>query len=116
MNNKKTYVRRRTDKLSDHIEHAKDPWSVASKRKLKASMRHKIKRTFVPLLDALDKEKADGNIDSETHKRLRAKALNAGNDQIRNMELEIDNRYNVEALNYHIEFRVIQPEEHEDAG
>jgi hypothetical protein len=113
---KKRYVRKRVDKLSDHIEKKTDPWSVASKRKLKASMRHKIKRTFVPLLDAIDKEKADGKIDSATHRRLRSKALNSGNDQIRNMEMEIDSRYNVEALNYHIEFKVIQPEEHEDAG
>lgn len=113
---KKTYVRRRKGKLSDHIEHNKDDWWIASKRKLKNSMRHKIKRTFVAMLDALDEEKSNGSIDEATYKTLRSCALNAGNDQIRNMEIEIDNRYNVEALNYHIEFRVIQPGEHENAG
>lgn len=113
---KKTYVRRRKGKLSDHIEHNTDDWWVASKRKLKNSMRHKIKRTFVAVLDALDTEKANGTMDEATYKKLRSVALNAGNDQIRNMEIELDTRYNVEALNYHIEFRVMDPEEHGNAG
>lgn len=112
----KIYKRKRKGKLSDHIEHNTDDWWVASKRKLKNSMKHKIKRTFVPILDALDKEKSEGKIDDATYKRLRSCALNAGNDQIRNMEIEIDNRYNIEALNYHIQFRVMQPGEHENAG
>ncbi len=113
---KKTYVRRRKGKLSDHVEHNNDDWYKASKRKLKASMRHKIKRTFVPVLDALDEERKSGNITEEMYKRMRSCALNAGNDQIRKMEIELDERYNVEALNYHIQFRVMQPEEHENAG
>lgn len=107
MTDKKIYRRKRTDKLSDHIEKKDDPWSVASKRKLKASVRHKMRRIFVPILDALDKERDSGNIDDETRKRLRSRILNIGNDQVRNMEVELDARYNVEALNYHVEFKVI---------
>jgi len=67
------------------------------KRKMKIQMRG--------VLDTLDIEKANGNIDYRTHKRIRSKVLNVGNDQIRNMEAELDSRYNIEALNYRIEFR-----------
>lgn len=112
----KRYVRKRTDKLSDHVDKKTDSWSRASKRKLKASMRHKLKRTFVGALDALDIEKSNGKLSEEIYRRLRSKILNLGNDQIRNMEMEIEDRYNVEALNYHVKFRVIQPEEQENAG
>lgn len=110
------YVRRRTDKLSDHIEHNTNPWYIASKRKLKSSVRHKMKRIFVGILDALDKEKENGQIDSEVYRRLRSRVLNAGNDQIRNMEIELDERYNIEALNYHIQMKVVRPEEKNNAG
>jgi hypothetical protein len=95
------------DKLSNHIKLAEDNWSIGSKKKLKVSMRHKMKKIFVGILDVLDKEKLNGNIDEDTHKRVRSRVLNIGNEQIRNMELELDARYNIEALNYHIEFKVV---------
>ena len=98
------------DKLSNHIDLKTDNWSVGSKKKLKVSIKHKMKRIFVPMLDLLDKELADGNINDETFQRLRKRILNIGNDQIRNMEMEMDARYNIEALNYHIEFKVIGEE------
>jgi len=98
------------EKLSDHIDIKTDNWSVGSKKKLKVSMRHKMKRIFVSILELLDKEHEVGNIDTKTHKRLRSRILNIGNDQIRHMETELDSRYNVEALNYHVEFKVIGPD------
>jgi hypothetical protein len=100
-------VVRRTgkEKLSDHIKIKEDNWSIASKNKLKASMRHKMNRIFVGILELLDKEKASGNIDRETGKRMRNRILGIGNDEVRSMETELDARYNIEALNYQIEFR-----------
>ena len=93
-------------RLGKHIERNTDNWSMGSKKKLGASIRHKMKRIYVGILDALDKERISGNIDEDSAARLRSKILNIGNDQIRNIELELD-RYNVEALNYHIDFKVI---------
>lgn len=95
------------EKLSDHIDIKDDNWSIASKNKLKASMRHKMRRIFVGILGELDTEKANGTIDSDTHRRLRSKILGIGNDQVRHMEAELDSRYNIEALNYHIQFKVV---------
>lgn len=106
MDGRRIYVRQRKEKLSDHIELKEDSWSKASKRKLKNFTAQKMRRIFVSILEALDNEKGSGNINSTTHKRLRSKILNIGNDQIRNMNIELDTRYNVEALNYHIEFLV----------
>jgi len=99
------------EKLSDHVEIKKDAWSAASRKKLKASMRHKMRRIFVDTLKELDLEKAHGSIDNSTHKRLRSRILGFGNDQIRHMEAELDCRYNVEALNYHIQFKIIPGKE-----
>jgi len=107
MTERRFYVRKRNDKLSDHLETKQDSWSVASKRKLKASIRHKIKKVFVGILDELDKELEGGFLTDGIYQRLRAKTLNLGNEQVRLMENEIDNRYNVEALNYHVEFKVL---------
>jgi len=45
------------EKLSDHIDIKEDNWSVGSKKKLKVSMRHKMKRIFVGILDMLDNER-----------------------------------------------------------
>ena len=98
----------RRGRLSQHIEIKRDNWSVGSKKKLKASMRHKMRRIFVGVLDALDRERSEGLIDTETAARLRSKILNIANDQIRNMEMEIEERYNVEAVNYHVDFKVIK--------
>lgn len=95
------------DRLSNHINLATDNWSVGSKKKLKASMRHKMKKIYVGILDSLDKEKLSGNIDEETFRRIRSRVLNIGNEQIRNMEAELDARYNIEALAYHVEFKVV---------
>jgi hypothetical protein len=95
------------EKLSDHIKVKDDNWSIASKNKLKASMRHKMRRIFVGVLKELDLEKAHGNISEDTHRRLRSKVLGIGNDGVRNMEAELDSRYNIEALNYHIQFKVM---------
>jgi len=93
-------------RLGKHKEVKTDNWSVGSKKKLVASTRHKMKRIYVGVLDALDKELSDGNIDKETFQRVRSKILNIGNDQIRNMELELQ-RYNVEFVAYHVDFKVI---------
>jgi len=97
------------EKLSDHIDIKEDNWSVGSKKKLKVSMRHKMKRIFVGILDMLDNERELGNINisPKDFKRVRSRILSIGNDQIRHMEEEIDARYNVEALNYHVQFKVI---------
>ncbi len=94
-------------RLGKHIEHKRDNWHDKSKKKLKASIRHKMKRIYVGILDSLDKERADGKLDESTFKKLRSKILNMGNDQIRNMESELDNQYNIEFLNYHIDFKII---------
>lgn len=106
-------MRERQGRLGRHVEKKTDNWSVGSKKKLKASMRHKMRRIYVGILDALDREKADGRIDGEAAARLRSKILNIGNDQIRNMEMELEDRYNVEAINYHINFKVIGKDEYE---
>ncbi len=95
------------EKLSDHIKIKDDNWSIASKNKLKASMRHKMRRIFVGILKELDIEKAHGIISKDTHKRLRSKILGIGNDEVRNMEAELDSRYNVEFINYHVQFKII---------
>lgn len=94
-------------RLGKHTEKKTDNWSVGSKKKLKASMRHKMKRIFVGILEALDNERLNGHIDDEVADRLRGKILNIGNDQIRNMEAEIEERYNVEFLSYHIDFKIL---------
>jgi len=109
--NRPVYIRKRKGKLSDHIELSDDPWYLASKRKLKASVEHKMKRIFVGILEILDNEKSSGNISDDTFKGLRQKILNIGNDQVRNMRIELDGRYNVESLNYHVELKVVQQEE-----
>jgi len=93
-------------RLSQHIEIMNDSWSLASKKKLDASICHKMKRIYVGILDSLDKELTDGTIDEEAFDRLMSKILNIGNDQIRNMKLELQ-RYNIEFVNYHIEFKII---------
>lgn len=95
------------EKLSDHVDLKNDNWSIASKNKLKASMRHKMSRIYVGILEVLDKEHTSGNIDEATRRRMRNRILGIGNDEIRSMETELDSRYNVEALNYHIQFKVI---------
>ena len=98
------------EKLSDHITIKEDNWSIASKNKLKASMRHKMKKIFVGFLGDLDKELERGTISKETFSRLRSKVLGKGNDEVRHMEDELDARYNVESINYHVEFRVMGAE------
>lgn len=99
------------EKLSDHIKLKEDNWSLGSKSKLKASMRHKMRKIFVGILATLDKEKERGIISRDTHSRLRSQILGIGNDEVRHMEAELDARYNVEALNYHIQFKIIPGEE-----
>lgn len=94
--------------LKDHIEKKEDSYSKGSRQKLKAAMRHKIKRTFVGCLDALEKELGisdNDRVDNEMFKRLRSKILSIGNDQIRNMELELE-KYNIEFIPYHVTFTV----------
>ena len=94
-------------RLGKHIDKKENNWFDKSKKKLKASIRHKMKRIYVGVLDSLDKERADGKMDDATFRKLRSKILNMGNDQIRNMESELDNQYNIEFLNYHIDFKII---------
>jgi hypothetical protein len=91
-------------RLGKHIEIKTDSWSVGSKKKLSKAVEHKMKRIYVALLDALDKEVTEGKITKDCSNRLRSKILNIGNDQIRNMNLELD-KYNVEFIAYHYEFK-----------
>ena len=87
--------------LEKHTEKKIDNYSIGSRQKLKAAMRHKIKRTFVAALDAIETElHADEN---DRFKRIRGKILSAGNDQVRNMEIELE-RYNIEFIPYQIKF------------
>jgi len=97
-------------RLSRHVEKKETNWHISSKKKLKASQEHKMKRIYVGILDLLDLEEKSGNMDSERKTALRSKILNIGNDQIRNMRKEIDDRYNVEFIPYHMEFKVIPVE------
>ncbi len=90
-------------RLGKHIEKKTDNYSIGSKEKLKASMRHKIKKTFVGCLDALELELSRS--DPELFNKLRKKILSLGNDQIRNMETEMD-KYNIEFIAYHVELEV----------
>lgn len=94
-------------RLSQHLEKKEDNWSKGSKKKLRASIEHKMKRIFVGILDLLDKEQLSGNISKEVHSELRSKILNIGNDQVRNMRKELDERYNIEFIPYHIVLPVI---------
>lgn len=89
-------------RLSKHIEKKEDNWSVGSRKKLKASIGHKMNRIFVGILNLLDEEKEYGNISDKVHSGLRSKILNIGNDQVRNMKKELDDRYNVEFIPYNI--------------
>lgn len=99
-------------RLSKHIEKKTDNYSVGSREKLKASIRHKIRRTFVGALDVLEKELASLGIakDSDTFKSMRKKILSIGNDQVRNMEVELE-KYNIEFIPYHIELTALTPEQ-----
>lgn len=99
-------------RLEKHTEKLTDNYSVGSKEKLKASVRHKIRRTFVGCLDILEKELMALGIDkeSETFKSIRKKILSVGNDQVRNMEAELE-KYNIEFIPYHITLKVLSPEQ-----
>jgi hypothetical protein len=85
--------------LEKHTEKKQDNYSIGSRQKLKAAMRHKIKRTFVAALDAVETELRPEERDR--FKRIRGKILSAGNDQVRNMEIELE-RYNIEFIPYQI--------------
>lgn len=87
-------------RLGKHTEKKEDLYSMGSKKKLKASVEHKMKRIYVGILDALEKEKISGNIDEDMFNCLRSRILNLGNDQIRNMRKELDERYNIEFVPY----------------
>ncbi len=91
--------------LEKHIEKKIDNYSIGSRQKLKAAMRHKVKRTFVGALDAIEKELGvpASKENEELFKKLRSKILSIGNDQIRNMEVELE-RYNIEFIPYHVKF------------
>lgn len=94
-------------RLSKHLDKKTDNYSIASRKKLRAAINHKIKRIFVGCLDAVEKElgisSTSSGDDAEAFRKLRSKILSIGNDQIRNMETELE-RYNVEFIPYHIEF------------
>jgi len=87
--------------LEKHTEKKEDNYSKGSRQKLKAAMRHKIKRTFVESLIAIEDEFSDD--EQERFKRIRSKILSVGNNQIRNMEIELE-RYNIEFIPYQIRF------------
>lgn len=86
-------------RLEKHAEKKEDNYSKGSRQKLKAAMRHKLKRTFVGALDAVESELRPD--EKERFKRIRSKILSIGNDQIRNMEIELE-RYNIEFIPYQI--------------
>lgn len=88
--------------LKEHINKKNDNYSKGSRKKLAAAISNKIKRTFVGCLDVVERELGE---DSEEFKRIRRKILGIGNDQIRNMQLELE-KYNVEFIPYHIEMKV----------
>lgn len=85
--------------LEKHTEKRTDNYSIGSRQKLKAAMRHKLKRTFVGALSAVEGELSPA--EKERFKRVRSKILSIGNDQIRNMEIELE-RYNIEFIPYQI--------------
>ena len=87
-------------RLGKHIEKKEENYYKGSREKLKASMRHKIKRTFVGALDAVEKEIDD----KELFRKIRSRILSIGNDQIRNMEMELE-KYNVEFIPYQVTFK-----------
>lgn len=89
-------------RLGKHTERKTDNYSIGSKKKLKASVEHRMKRIYVGVLDALEKEKLSGNISEDVFGILRSKILNIGNDQIRNMKKDLDDKYNVEFLTYQL--------------
>lgn len=95
--------------LRDHLDKKTDKYWVGSKEKLKSAMKHKIKRTFVGSLEILESELRN---QPELYKRVRAKILSLGNDQVRNMEVELE-KYNIEFIPYHIEFRSIKEKDDE---
>jgi len=100
--------------LREHTEKKADRWSVGSKEKLKASIRHKLKRVFVGCLDVIEKElrvgMPDNDDNEEKFRRMRNKILGVGNDQIRNMELELEERYNIEFIPYEIRLEPLRGE------
>ena len=94
-------------RLGNHVEKKMDNWSDKSRKKLAASMRYKMKKIYLGILESIEKEKYEGRIDEATCKTLRARALNLGNDNIRTMEMELEHKYNIEYINYHINFKII---------
>lgn len=96
--------------LREHRDKKTDKYFVGSREKLKAAMRHKIKRTFVGALDAVERELSNWDFSKEEKERflssIRKRILGNGNDQLRNMEAELE-KYNIEFIPYHIEFRII---------
>jgi len=94
-------------RLSRHTDKKTDNWSVSSKKKLKAAVEHKMNRIFVGILDVLDTAKIEGKMEEDEFQKIRSKILNIGNDQIRNIRKELDDRYNVEFIPYQIEFKII---------
>lgn len=97
--------------LREHLDKKTDKYSIGSREKLKAAMRHKIKRTFVGALDAVERELSHWDFTSEERAKfmnaVRKRILGNGNDQIRNMEAELE-KYNIEYIPYHIEFRLLK--------
>jgi hypothetical protein len=101
------------------MERRTEKYWLGSKEKLKAAMRHKIKRAFVGSLDAIERELDEWEFSEKDKDQfmtaIRRRILGNGNDQIRNMESELD-KYNVEFMPYHIEFREVELEGDNDEG
>lgn len=97
--------------LKEHTEKKVENYFIGSRQKLRASMRHKIKRTFVGCLGAIEKELGipQDNTHEELFKRLRGQILSLGNDQIRNMEAELE-RYNIEFIPYQFTIMPLEKE------
>lgn len=99
------YSRKRIDKLRDHLDFNENPYFVASKRSLVNFVKNRISKTWVAALAAIEEAVKAGDLSAEKYEEIRREILNAGNQEARKCEKEIRERYNVEKLNYHIEFR-----------
>lgn len=93
--------------LREHLEKKSDNWHVKSRNKLRKSVSHKLKRTFVGCLDVIEKElDLEDEELARAFRKMRYKILGIGNDQIRYMEAELE-RYNISYIPYTYEMKVV---------
>lgn len=83
--------------LKEHLNKKTDKYSKGSKKKLQKAIIHRLKKTFVTCLEAIE----ELGLSEEVFNKLRKRILGVGNDQIRNIEMELE-KYNIEFIPYHI--------------